>query len=61
MLARNPQFKVSEGFMRSLKQLNSLVRRVLAVDPEKIEQGSATFPYRIELRETRYCHVLSCR
>jgi hypothetical protein len=56
MLKRNVQFKVSEAFLKSLKQLSTLVRQVLQVDPDKVEMGSEAFPYRVELRETRGHH-----
>jgi homoserine kinase len=59
MLKRNVQFKVSEAFLKSLKQLSTLVRQVLQVDPDKVEMGSEAFPYRVELRETRYAYFAS--
>lgn len=54
MVAKNPQFKVSDGFLKHLKRLNGLVRQVLQVDPEKVEMGTDAFPYRVDLKETRY-------
>ena len=53
MLARNPSFKPTAGFLKHLKRLNALVRQVLQVDPEKVEMGTDAFPYRVELREKR--------
>lgn len=53
MLKRDLKFKVSEAFLKSLKQLSALVRQVLQVDPDKVEMGSDAFPYRVELKEMR--------